>query len=546
MQDLFKGIPIRIQEINDGVLHLTTHLSLEGHTPHYRKLLIDILPLLIDFGRIADVDFLCSSFLKKNASSLNEVIVLEQSKSPLHALEICRIYLIHIDLLKRRKCIEHEVILQQWINHPSLFIQGHTHSALGLLSVYLNDLSKAQSYFLKAEQLFRQISEPVDALKVAVRTITLMRMQGHYKDSQNACKNLLSEAKSLGIDALSPLLILYSTIGSNLIEMGHRYEALRYLRDAAKLSRAMPPSSASAYAFFHYGHALEQVGRRKEAVVWLEAAEIIQRPLDPVAASATFIALLRCDFAMHAWNNARQRMRMALANESAFLDADNARELLEVSFQISHALAQFEECQQLLNKAQAWQASFEGDKKNSASCAFEQSIQIWKIQLLETQSRSACLPALNNLCNNSPHALKKIKVDFSSGMLIGQNYAGQYTHISFRKKTHLEFLLSSLVLTRQNAGSELHLEVLQKSSKASKDAQSDSLRRKQDRVMFDLKKGGFVHERTKQGRVFFEFPGNCEIIVLSVRESSTQETDHDQSSLFASQETHISGFIPPL
>lgn len=543
----------KIKERGRAVIEITSllnrQMSLEDAGKSFVDSVLRHLPWLIDFGLVAEAYEICeiletrwrkaSRVQARPANAASEV----QETFRLGSLT-CGIYVRHMDLARRRKIIEHRRFFEELLlSAGDAFFVAHAHSGMGLIAVYEGRQDEGAAHFQEARDLFHSIDRPVDALKMRVRLLMLLRMERRYLEADREASDILAEALKRGVDAISPVLICHATLGSNCLETGRRFEAQRHLREAAKLAQVMPPSSASAFALFHYGHVLETLGRRKEALAWLKRAEKIQRTADPIARCGTLIVMLRCERLEENWNAARELASAVLGDQTCKLDGDDARELFDEAMKVYEALFDDSGMSQAVERAFDWSARFIADESERESYraglvararTFTHSMALATIlpppgpeSEAARSAASAGSAAAVASFERSPES-KRIHIAPSDGVLCVASRNGAVHRIAFSRDSAMGRVVECLLAARVIGQRDVQRERLLSSLAVGMDAKkSDSVRRKFDRVVNVLTELGAL--QGKETRLGDAVGFDCEAcLFLHMRNERGEERNENE------------------
>lgn len=272
------------------------------------------LPLFLDLGMQAQVYEVCEGLVQQPASQQPAQALLVQD---------ARIFLAHLDSLRKRALPDCRVVFLAQLSAAQAWLQAHGHFGMGLLQVFAGDLEDALLHFQKAHERFLADGEEVFALKARIREVSALRLLTRYPASTAVCEDVLRRALDIGVAAFSPLMCAMSSLGSDAAEQGRFAEALRHLRECARLARVLPRTPATAFSMLQYGNALARVGRHSEAVGWLERADDIQRVLDPIARPATLFKLAQSFRELGRLSEARQAILLGLGSRLAGIDPED-------------------------------------------------------------------------------------------------------------------------------------------------------------------------------------------------------------------------------
>lgn len=282
-----------------------SNLSATNSDPLYFK---ETISQLIDFGRDAEAYEICE-----------QLDVESPSLQKLTNEGIACIYRRHLDLLRKKDIQKSQDFFKAAQKSPVCFYRAQAFSAAGVLSLFAGEYLDALEQFEHAQREFFGEFD-IDCLKMEVRAVMVLRILEKYDEANERCQLLLQRALKFGARAITPLIFCYATLGSNCFESGKKYEALRYLRVAAKLSKEVLPSSSAAFAMFQYGNVLLKIHSPNDARTWLERAFQIQRVCDPLAGVATRLVLVECYRKLKLWNNAIELARGLAQNRLLRVD----------------------------------------------------------------------------------------------------------------------------------------------------------------------------------------------------------------------------------
>lgn len=262
-----------------------------------------LLPRLIDFGNVDG----CYEFCDLIINTLNKMPSAQKS------VNLCKVYRAHIEVSQSKNLDQNRIFFTELKKSTDVFLKSHACSALGLLSIYNNEMDQALKLFRDAEAGFRNEKNIVDALKTQVRQVMVLQLQDKTNAALAICQKIKKESEKVGVTAISPLLFSFSTLGSIAREQGHRADALDYFKEGVKFSKAMPASVNSAFAMMQYGILLAEMERFEDAFPLLFEAEKIQEILDPQARVCSLLNLLRCFRKLRDWNSCYLVSKMGMS-----------------------------------------------------------------------------------------------------------------------------------------------------------------------------------------------------------------------------------------
>ncbi len=263
-----------------------------------------LLPRLIDFGNLDGCYEFCELLVNK----------LQNIPSAKKTVNLCKVYRAHIELSQSKNLDQNKIFFTELKKSTDVFLKSHAFSALGLLSIYNNEMDQALRLFRDSEVGFRSEKNIVDALKTQVRQVMVLQLQDKTSAALAICQKIKKEAEKVGVTAISPLLFSFSTLGSIAREQGHRADALDYFQEGVKFSKAMPVSVNSAFAMMQYGILLAEMERFEDACPLLFDAEKIQEILDPQARVCSLLNLLRCFRKLRDWNSCYLVSKMGMSS----------------------------------------------------------------------------------------------------------------------------------------------------------------------------------------------------------------------------------------
>lgn len=253
-----------------------------------REHFLRALPLLIDLGFIAEVYEICES-----VESLLRRSNYAQDQSLESLKTTTAIYLMHMDLSRRRKVEHARSFAQSLLQDKSILNRAQGLSALGLIEVFHGHWHESIPLFQQATDLFQEAQSPELALKAKIRLASALMGTGQTEKVREMLAAAAQECMVLGAHAFIIRLMILGIWGQSCFRLGAEAEGLRLLKEAAKNASLVPTSPAGANAFYQYGYALILGGRAKEACPWLEKAEKRYRVIEPQMAWVTMLLLVR-------------------------------------------------------------------------------------------------------------------------------------------------------------------------------------------------------------------------------------------------------------
>jgi tetratricopeptide (TPR) repeat protein len=445
---------------------------------------LQLIPSFIDFGKVPEAFELCEQAIKilQNSNSHK----LNQHKN---LLTMFQIYLAHIDLSRKRSIKIHQEFFENLlIENEDALPRAHAFSALGLIAVFEGRLDLALERFNESAKIFRAQNEIVTALKAQVRQIMALRCLLRFEEAHHIAALALQEAISLGVSAIAPLLILHSTLGSICLELGKKFEAVRHMRESAKLSKIMPPSAAGAFAIFQYGKIQSVMGRTAEALTWLKLAEKMQRTLDPIARISTLLNILRCHSLLENWSEAREVSFLLLDSKLKDVDWHNVLEIYDEAIQLALHLHFPEQAQKWHRELENWplEECIQVAEKNAFLEQTKQRIGLF----LQKWNQAPCISPKDG---EPEPAFSALLIDLAEGSILGKKKNGKFEFLRFRAHTLMGFLLAALFENAQKGNGESDKETLRTLvSLKSEEMTEASLRRQVDRLLATLVGKGFV------------------------------------------------------
>lgn len=546
MESLAYEIKTLIAQVEQSLPGLLAVSTLKSPLLADRELLASAIALLADLGHAQVAFELCETASRSWKVDQQDPWLL-----------LCKVYLAHRELSFARNLETNAHFfssLSQTSSTPLLV--AHAHSGLGLIKVYQGQLDAASHDFKEAREYFLRSDAVVDALKMSLRSIMLLRMQRLYDEAHAGCLEVLKNAQELGAKAIAPRLLALATLGSNCIETQKRYEALRFLQDAAKIARHLPACSTAAFAFFHYGHALEGFNRNSEAILWLGKAEAIQKRVDPVARTATLIALLRCQSHTRNWPACFEIINTLMASTHRVLDADNLFEVFEESLKVLLHTHNIKAARALVEKA--GEAKLE--KFEKLEFTVTSYVNLWRhaTYFPATGSATDSAPRTDNpaflegnTCAQDKNSGETFFLDFTSGEFLKRDASGALFELTALPSSFLALALLTLVQCKASECSFQNEKLKEQSEKlkerssrgvtfknlmdlfsahtpVGKSTRADSARRHLERVLTRLTTQGFVVESKKGDESRFSFPEQASVACLFSATAKLSATTQDE------------------
>lgn len=265
------------------------------------KITIQSLEEWLDQGKMAEVEAICEGVLKKNPGGISGA----DGDAWAEQRVICQVFLAQADLTRKRKVESWHLFFQSLLNeshksHLDLnhfdpqtkgWILGQSHSGMGMIAVFEQNLEKAIPCFLASEEAFSGIGNIRGVVKVRIRRMMATRLAGRTEEALLLCLQSLQEPAFQGRPVDEGVLL--SSGGSLLRELGRNKESLKYLESAVRLAKQLPPGNSQAYCYYQYGTGLLEEGRTSEALKWLTRSCELQRVTDPCARFGCQVDILK-------------------------------------------------------------------------------------------------------------------------------------------------------------------------------------------------------------------------------------------------------------
>lgn len=507
-----------VEQMNNQNAAVPERLKILANSPQSEETIAQVLADLIhlvDWGQPGVAYEYAEIFEKKWRTLVvakGEISSSLPRYHPVVALQICRMYIIHWDLARGRCLAQAQPQLEALVANPlNDFIHAHALSALGFLAFLQQKNTLAKDRFNQARELFLADGDLVDALKMQVREIMVLRFEDQQEEAFQRAEMLLAESLPHGVAAISPILLAYSILGQASLALGRRFEALRYLKESARLARVMPPSNASAYAMFQYGRALQEHGKHEEAVRWLEKAATVQRVSDPVAHFATLIHLVRSHRLSENWSDARTTARALINQRITDNDAQAAREMFAEVHRVFLETLDFARAGRVVERAAEWSRLQEESEENSALIA--RLSDETNTQVATWECACSRIPACSELTVNDQTPI--LFMDLVDERIVFHQVCGSLALLRIDSNSAMSALLVDLfqALLRGEAG--IHRgEIINRMANSSPGVQEKSLRKKLLRIMDPLTNAGILVEESTG---VIGFPSSCRVAIRNVR-----------------------------
>jgi tetratricopeptide (TPR) repeat protein len=308
----------RQQHLAAFVAEAKTWSKLQWQTPPCQHAYTTRLRALVDFGFVAD------------ACGLSETL-LAQMPTAFPGRALVQAYMAHAETARKIKIPKQKELYAALQASTCALERGHGFAGTSLIALLEGDFENARADIGRARYFFQEAGQNLDVWKMDIREIMLLRFANNYTAASEACRRILDLLATCPqrekIDATAVRISLLATLASNALEMGNLAEALRVLKGAARLARALPESQASVYALSQYGNALQKAGRDTEAIAWLQEASSRQRVVEPAAHLNTQSVLLRCFLSAKRWTSALALAQEMLASRMHGVDPELRSEI---------------------------------------------------------------------------------------------------------------------------------------------------------------------------------------------------------------------------
>lgn len=439
---------------------------------------VELIPQFVDFGYHVPAYEVCEELSGK----------LKEKSYPLLCLKT---FVGHMDLAKQRRVAQNKNFFSDLLKESQLYLKGHAHSALGYIALLQRSQDDAFSHFEKARDIFSQGHFEIDSLKAMLRCAMMLRFQNRYQEANDICEHVRERSLQLGVAAFSPYVIAIATLGSNFKELGKHTDALRFLKESAKLSTLLPPTMSTAYAFFQYGNCLEEIGRFDEAILWLKKAEKLQRFVDTVSRVDSLTVLFRAYHKTHQFEASFDTFDLLLKSKSLDVASEILRENIQAAFELYLTLCADEKISSLFDSIFLSQEPVALDVPIAE---FQKSIQSKLTQHAEHWKNAKVVSA-----HETQETVGRCYVDFLTGTVVVQLRSGAsmaYKREVFRKDSFFFQILSVLLESRRQGKFGVERDVVFRHIQASC-RQPRSLERQFQRALVSLRSLGLLRADVK-------------------------------------------------